>query len=605
MSKENENTFGPNYDNRVKGELLVKLKQEAEMQVSENIPSGPIAKITSELPTAFGTTSLDKILLGLKVKSISRVHNPASSAFASEFAVSMDEQPGIVKKKAVQTTLERIASEMNATYRLRLEPTEDIEKARNKLSKDESIAEISTNYFRFALEAYAPATPTYPWIQCAPSPYYIQCPPGAWVISSVIPNDPQYAQQWGLQKINCPTAWAKTKGSTSVTVAVVDTGVDLNHPDLVANLVAGYDCVDLVGVSPKTGWRWEGDYLSRDNVPQDEVGHGTHVAGTIAASTNNSVGVAGVTWNCKIMPVKVLARMVKISTGAVTGSGTASDIAFGIRYAADNGAHIINLSLGGYNNTFVERDAVAYAIGKGCSVVAAMGNDNTATPSYPAAYPDVVAVGAIDQSEKRANPATHGWGSNTGPHIDVVAPGVNILSTVWNDTYSYKSGTSMATPHVSGVAALMKSCNMSLTNTQIAQILHNTAKNLKDNPADPIPNNQYGYGLINAQAAVNAACPTIQPCPIAPYYQVCPPSPYQPICPPSPYQPLCPPSPYITCPPAPYQIQCPPSPAQVGCLAGPDPLKFDPNRIINPVVNPVAKETAKTTTVKKAKKKTT
>ncbi len=293
--------------------------------------------------------------------------------------------------------------------------------------------------------------------------------------------------------------------------------------------------------------------------------------------------------------------MVRISDGAVSGSGSASDIAFGIRYAADHGAHIISMSLGGYGDTFVERDAVAYAIGKGCLLVAAMGNDDVSNPSYPAAYPNVVAVGAIDQSEKRVKKTTYGWGSNTGPHIDVVAPGVNILSTVWNDTYGYKSGTSMATPHVSGVAALMKSCNMSLTNTQMTQILHDTAKNLKDVAADPIPNNQYGYGLVNASAAVDKACPTIQPCPAAPYH-ICPPSQYQPICPPIASQPICPPVAYqIQCPPAVYQISCVPAPAQTGCLPGPDPLKFDPGKIINPAINPAIREKPKTATVKKKK----
>ncbi len=151
MSKENENPFGPKFDNRVKGELLVKLKQEAEMQVSESIPSGPIASITAELPKAFGAKSLDKILGDLKVKSISRVHIPASSAVISEFAASTEEQPGITKKKAVETEIGKIASEMNATYRIRFDTTEDVEKACNRLAKDESVAEVSTNLFRFAL----------------------------------------------------------------------------------------------------------------------------------------------------------------------------------------------------------------------------------------------------------------------------------------------------------------------------------------------------------------------------------------------------------------------------------------------------------------------
>jgi hypothetical protein len=293
----------------------------------------------------------------------------------------------------------------------------------------------------------------------------------------------------------------------------------MDHPDLQAQLLSGYDAVDLAGVAPNPGWHFEGDFLSRDNDPQDEVGHGTHVAGTIGALTDNSVGVAGVVWQCKILPVKVLARMVKDSDPSiVTGVGTATDIATGIRWAADHGAHIINLSLGGYNDTFPERDAVAYAVSKGCLVVAAMGNDDVSTPFYPAAYPDVVSVGAINQNDQRVSKANTAdwWGSNMGEHIDVVAPGLNIRSTDWDNGYSYKSGTSMAAPHVSGVAALIKSCNPGLTAAQMADILRDTARALQDDPADPVPNERYGHGLVDAQAAVARACPTPTCQPFAP-----------------------------------------------------------------------------------------
>jgi subtilisin family serine protease len=222
--------------------------------------------------------------------------------------------------------------------------------------------------------------------------------------------------------------------------------------------------VDLTGSPPPPGTHYEGDWTVRDNQPQDEVGHGTHVAGTVACATNNAFGVAGVTWRCGLLPVKVLTRVVENNPpNRVRGIGSAVDIAAGIRWAVDHGAQIINLSLGGYSDTFVERDAIAYAIAHGVVVVAAMGNDNTATPSYPAAYAGVVSVAATDQLDKRAS------FSNMGPHVDVSAPGVGIFSTVWNDSFATMSGTSMAAPHVSGVAALVRSCNQSLTGAQVAQ----------------------------------------------------------------------------------------------------------------------------------------
>jgi subtilisin family serine protease len=260
----------------------------------------------------------------------------------------------------------------------------------------------------------------------------------------VVPNDPSFAAQWGLTRIRCPQAWTRGTGSADITVAVVDTGVDLDHPELASLLVAGQDMVDL-GTAPVAppGFRFEGDFNGRDNDPQDEVGHGTHVAGTIACLSNNSVGVAGVTWACRVMPVRVLARIVNISNPSdVRGVGSAADIAAGIRWAADHGARVINLSLGGTTDTRVERDAIAYAISRNVVVVAAMGNlFNQGNPtSFPAAYPDVIAVGAIDQANNRAT------FSQTGAHIDIAGPGVGILSTVWDNGYATYNGTSMARP---------------------------------------------------------------------------------------------------------------------------------------------------------------
>src|SRR5262249_25155588 len=225
-----------------------------------------------------------------------------------------------------------------------------------------------------------------------------------------------------------------------------------------------------------------------------------------ACLSNNAVGVAGVTWNCRVMPVRVLARIVNISNPSdVRGTGSAADIAAGIRWAVDNGARVLNLSLGGSNDTQVERDAIAYAIADGVVVCVAMGNGGPAAgASFPAAYQDVVAGGAIDQADHRAS------FSQVGPHIDIAGPGVGILSTVWDNGFTTMSGTSMATPHVAGVAALVLSINPNLTGAQAADILRQTARPLRDNPGDPVPNNNYGFGCVDAQAAVNRAIPPTQ-----------------------------------------------------------------------------------------------
>ncbi len=441
------------------GELLIKFTPEGQKEISNAIPPGPLRRSAAFTASAFGISKLDDVLGQLGVTAINKVHSPFPDP-------AVDGVRSASEASEVADT-----SDMDTTYRVRFESQEaDVEEAVKQLAALEEVEEVSPNYLRFA---------------------------------QVVPNDPMYATQWGLAKINCPAAWDRTTGSTTVVVAVVDTGIDLNHPDLAANLLPGRDLVDWIGTTPTTNiringqdWRAEGDFLTADNSPDDEVGHGTHVAGTISAVSNNTRGVAGVTWNCRLLPVRVLGRIRRVSDGRVTGVGTDADIAAGIRWATDNGARIINLSLGGPGSSFVQRDAVAYALSRGCLVVAAMGNDNSDTPSFPAAYPNVLAVGAVDSADLRA-----GF-SNRGPHIDVVAPGVGIRSTDWDNIYSYKDGTSMAAPHVAGLAALLLSRRPSLTAAEVADIIRQTARNLRVNPGDAVPNNQYGFGLIDASAAM-------------------------------------------------------------------------------------------------------
>lgn len=238
-------------------------------------------------------------------------------------------------------------------------------------------------------------------------------------------NDPQASAQWGFRSIHLFSGFdvfQSVPGAGPI-VAVVDTGVDLDHPDLAGRLVPGQSFV--------TGWE----------TPDDDNGHGTHCAGTIAAMQDNGVGIAGMSAGARILPVKVLGR---------DGSGSVADVAAGITWAADNGAKIISLSLGGGSRSSALDQAVAYATSKGALVIAAAGNTSSSRPNYPAASPGVLSVGATDARDARAS------FSNFGPTwVKVAAPGVDILSTVPGGLYDYSSGTSMSAPFVAGLAALM------------------------------------------------------------------------------------------------------------------------------------------------------
>ena len=295
------------------------------------------------------------------------------------------------------------------------------------------------------------------------------------------PNDPYYGIfQWNLPQIRAPQAWDLVTGTASVGIAVVDTGVDYYHPDLASSrLWLGYD------------------FANDDSDPMDDHGHGTHVAGIAAANTNNGIGVAGVCWGCDILAVKVL---------GADGSGSVSWVASGIRYAADWGAAwgkrtVINLSLGGPDDVAVLRDAVAYARSKGALIVAAAGNDNTSAPFYPAAYPGVIGVSAVDDNDQKA------WFSNYGPYVDLAAPGVDILSTIPSNDYGWASGTSMAAPHVAGVAGLLWSIRPMFTADQVCEGLLRTAADL----GPPGRDDFYGYGRVDAYAAVRPFGPPLPP----------------------------------------------------------------------------------------------
>ncbi len=283
------------------------------------------------------------------------------------------------------------------------------------------------------------------------------------------PNDPYYTSgsEWHLAKIKAPSAWDVTTGKTNVILAIVDSGVDVAHPDLAGRLLLGYDIVN------------------NDSDPSDDNGHGTAVTGTAAATGNNGVGVAGVSWNCLILPIKVTDS---------SGSASYSDVANGIIYAADHGARVINISLGGSYASSTLQSAIDYAWNKGVVIVAAAGNSGSSQANYPAACTNVVAVSALQQSDTLAS-----W-SSYGSFVSLAAPGVSICTCNTNSSYASWSGTSFSSPIVAGVAALIASANTALSNKQIVSILKSTADDLGTTGYDT----SYGYGRVNAYNAVTA-----------------------------------------------------------------------------------------------------
>ena len=321
------------------------------------------------------------------------------------------------------------------------------------------------------------------------------------------PNDPYYGDgtQWGPQRIQAPPAWDLTTGDPDVVIAVVDWGVDLQHPDLASEMwtnpgeIAGNGIDDDGNGYTDDVYGW--DFANDDNDPQDDFGHGSHVGGIAAAATDNGVGVAGVGFNSRIMAVKV--------GDATTGTAAYSDLAYGILYAADNGAKVINLSLGGYAFSGFLQAVVNYAWDAGCVLVGAVGNHNLSDLFYPAAYDNVIGVSATDQGDNKAS-----W-SNYGSQVSVAAPGVSIYSTYWNggSTYANMSGTSAAVSHVVGVAALLFAQDGARTNATVRSLIEENADDLGDAGWDQY----YGHGRVNAYRAVIAQpppTPTPTPTPI-------------------------------------------------------------------------------------------
>jgi thermitase len=284
---------------------------------------------------------------------------------------------------------------------------------------------------------------------------------------AVTPNDPDYSSQWYLPQIQAPSAWNITTGS-AIPIAVVDSGIDTTNPDLTAQVIGGWN------------------FVTNSSDTADTLGHGTAVAGTLGAATNNGIGVAGVTWRNPILPV------VAVDS---TGEAAYSNLAAAIQYAADQGARVINVSVEGSSSSSVLQDAVTYAWNEGAVVVAAAGNNSSSAPGYPAACTNAIAVSATNQSDGLAS------FSDYGSWITLSAPGTYIETTNEGDNFGEWEGTSFAAPIVSGVAALVLAVNPSLTPQALVTLLEQNS----DQVGGPGFSPYFGWGRVNAYRAVTAA----------------------------------------------------------------------------------------------------
>jgi thermitase len=288
------------------------------------------------------------------------------------------------------------------------------------------------------------------------------------------PNDPMFSQQYAMQKINAVAGWTSYPGAYTATggpkVAMIDTGIQTTHPDLVGHIdTADAKCFGLL--CPLTGY-------------EDDNGHGTHTSGTVGAATNNGAGVASVAFNTQLMPIKVC---------NAAGSCQTSDIVSGINWARTRGAKVLSMSLGG-GGTATLQTAVTQAYNAGLVVVAAAGNDSNSNVNYPAGYAEVISVAATDSND------AHASFSNTNADVELAAPGVNVLSTYSGSGYTTLSGTSMATPHVAGLAALLFGQNPGWTNVQVRSRMDSCSDDLGAAGRDTT----FGFGRINLGRALGA-----------------------------------------------------------------------------------------------------
>lgn len=331
------------------------------------------------------------------------------------------------------------------------------------------------------------------------------------------PTDPLFSRQWGLVNdgtfsnssatkgadVDMDLAWDITTGNPNIILAVLDSGVRKTHPEFSGRIWEntdetsnGLDSDNNSFIDDRNGW----DFVNNDNDPTDDHGHGTNVAGISVATGNNSIGYAGVDWKCKLMPLKILNE---------NNSGNYSWWISAINYAVNNGAKVINMSVGGSGFSQGMRDAVDNAHSNGVVIVACMMNYNNGTSYYPAAYTNTIAVGSTDADDTRSNPFF--WsstsGSNYGDHIDVIAPGNYIYGLSYSSDTNYNGywgGTSQAAPLVAGICSLILDVNPELTTEDIRNILRDTAEDLVGDSSEDIAgwDPYYGAGRVNAYNAL-------------------------------------------------------------------------------------------------------
>lgn len=383
----------------------------------------------------------------------------------------------------------------------------------NKRKGDSYILEFNTNQDIEKLVRIYEATNLFEYVE----PNCIGTVGGKQEYLKIIPNDSYFTRQWGLYNdgtisfstavddadIDMELAWNIEQGDSSIVIAVLDAGLKLDHPDISRRVWINNNEItntlddDSNGyIDDIQGW----DFANDDNDPTDDHGHGTNVAGIIGAEASNNIGYAGVDWNSKLMICKILDN---------NNNGLYSWWTEAIYYAVDNGADVINMSVGGSSFSNSMQDAVDYAYNNGVTVVACMMNENNNVTYYPAGYQNTIAVGSTNPDDKRSSPFF--WsstsGSNYGDHIDVVAPGNYIygLNHQSNTNYnSYWGGTSQAAPIVAGLSALLLAQDLTRTPVDIRNIIRNTAEDQTGDPSEDIMGFDiyYGYGRINAYQAL-------------------------------------------------------------------------------------------------------
>ncbi len=462
FGQNNENLVKINPTNRAdykKGELIVKFKKNI---FGKNFSKLGTASIS---PKKVKDDSIKKLNSKIGVERIVKLYKNTSSDISNTGSTAL------IKPKGVKSV------KLKNLYKLVFPKKTDVAEVANQYNVNSNVVYAEPNY-----KTEIMLTPN--------DPYYSTT--GSWGQS--------YLDLYGLYNIFAGNAWNQTTGSSNVVVAVLDTGIDYTHPDMTSNVWINTDeipnnSIDDDGngyVDDYYGY----DFVNRDSNPIDDHGHGTHVSGTISAVTNNGLGISGVSWSSKIMALKFL------SAG---GSGYYSDAILAIQYAVDNGAQILSNSWGGYGRSQSLQDAVNYAYSNGAVFVAAAGNSNwDAYYFQPAGLDNVLTVSAVDYNDTKAS------FSNYGNKVDVAAPGVNTLSlraagttmgTVVGSNYTIASGTSMATPHVAGVAALVLAAHPTMSNQEV----ENSIKNYADDKGATGFDVYYGYGRVNAEQAVLVA----------------------------------------------------------------------------------------------------